>query len=109
MMPRISLLAPSFNLQQEPQQTGEPGGVGVAEAMAGRGSGRDLQRAGRQVSILVLQLAVQRQAALLPVVGQERRQREDLAEGRAGRHQVTAGGDREVVAGAARDLDQDQD
>lgn len=56
----------------------------------GRGSGRDLQRAGCQVSVLVLQLAVQRQAALLPVVGQEWRQREDLAEGRAGRHQVTA-------------------
>lgn len=35
-MPRISLLAPSLNLQQNhSKQTGEPtpGGVGVAEAM----------------------------------------------------------------------------
>lgn len=71
----------------------------------GRGSGWDLQRAGRQVSVLVLQLAIQRQATLLPVVGQERRQCENLAEGGAGSHQVTADrGEREVVAGTAQGL-----
>lgn len=51
---------------------------------------QDLQRAGCQVGVLMLQLAIQRQATLLPVVGQERRQCEHLAEGGAGRHQVTA-------------------
>lgn len=45
----------------------------------------------------MLQLAVQRQAALLPVVGQERRQREDLAEGRTGRHKVTVDRGRQRV------------
>lgn len=91
-MPRISLLAPSLNLQQSHSRRVNRLQVGWAwlRQWAGRGSGRDLQRAGCQVSVLVLQLAVQRQAALLPVVGQVWRQREDLAEGRAGRHQVTA-------------------
>lgn len=52
--------------------------------------GGDSQRAGGQVGVLVLQLPVQRQATFLTVAGQKRRERENFAEGRTRRHDVTA-------------------
>lgn len=50
---------------------------------------RDSQRTGGQVGVLVLQFSIQGEASLLPVVGQEGSEGEDLAEGRAGRNDVT--------------------
>lgn len=67
--------------------------------MHGRSSGWDLQCAGCQVGVLVLQLAIQCQATLLPVVGQEWCQSENLAESGAGCHQITADRGRKRAGG----------
>ncbi|XP_061734421.1 uncharacterized protein LOC133537430 [Nerophis ophidion] len=48
----------------------------------------DSQRAGGQVGVFVLQLAVQSEASLLPVVGQKWREGEDFAESGTGGHDV---------------------
>lgn len=117
MMPKISLLAPSFNLHTTHQSV-----VGTdkhssslynAHGCVCLAVGGDSQRAGGQVGVLVLQLPVQRQATFLPVAGQKWRERENFAEGGTRCHDVTA--DRKWVfdqgpvggAGGAREAGQD--
>lgn len=94
-MPRISLLAPSPSLSTTEQSAAvgsrkqQSAAVGSRKQQEAAGSSvLHPQCAGGQVGVLVLEFSIQSETSLVSVVGQERCDGEDFAEGGTGRNHV---------------------